>query len=542
MTDVVSAYKSLLKEKEALDTSIATLIKIDKDKDASSDASESSTETITNSLAADVLRLSTEKSRVEASFQIDKKKLRQEVALKDKEIRELAEKLKNISMALESEKENWKAKVISFERRLTDERHLKENLETQLNQLKTAFSQTSNSDKVIKDLNQELTEVRRKLKSYETNQSKFRDDSEVMQALEREIEELKQQHITNLMKEKQRVSEANDKNVKLTELHEERVQILETRLSELSKTVADYHNLKEIDQRQILNLKEKISQLGKDPEEVVASTNVKSYTVQTLVEEIERLKHLLIYENTKLENPIDLSSVCGVSDNSAVAVSVEKFASLKHQLEDTKSANGLLKLKVEEQNDYIKQLQEQVHILNKKFEEEISKTSLEVSNKLKAERNKWQDKIRSLEIEHRSKVSQLEQQIQKQRERSLILLEEKENEIRSLKTSFELFIPKNHSRSGSDADQDAESIGQRKSSAHQLGVVLNHSTYSSSNPSETHMIYFSNELARKELELTSLRKAKREADSLIRQTLHEKIMLQEKLDDRIVQLEQQVDR
>lgn len=44
------------------------------------------------------------------------------------------------------------------------------------------------------------------------------------------------------------------------------------------------------------------------------------------------------------------------------------------------------------------------------------------------------------------------------------------------------------------------------------------------------------------MELSTIRKAKREAENLIRQTLKEKIMLQEELDDRIVQLEQQVDR
>lgn len=534
-----------------MDTSIAALINTDKDKDISSDgASESSNQTdssitVTNSLAADVLRLSAEKSRVEASFQNDKKRMRQEIAAKDKEIRELAEKLKNVAMTLEAEKENSKAKLISFDRRLTDERHLKENLETQLNQLKTQFSQTSNSDKVIKDMNQELIDTKRKLKAYESNQSKIKDESDILQNLERETEELKQQHIANIMVEKQRVSEANEKSIRLTELHEERVRILETRLSELSSTVANYHNMREIDQRQILQLKDKIAELTKNPEQIEKSLNVKSLDVHSLVEEIERLKHLLIYENTKLEHPIDLSSVCGNGDDAAAAVSIENFTTLRHEVESLKNANDSLKLQVANQNDYIQNLLEQLQVLNKKIEQEITNKSLEVNTKLKAERVKWQDTIRSIEIEQRSKVSQLEQQIQKQRERSLVLLEEKENEIRSLKTSFELFIPKHISSSAIENGEghDAEGNVQRRSSAsHQLGVVLNHTSYSASNPSETHMIYFSNELARKELELSGLRKAKREAESLIRQTLQEKIMLQEKLDDRIVQLEQQVDR
>ena len=54
------------------------------------------------------------------------------------------------------------------------------------------------------------------------------------------------------------------------------------------------------------------------------------------------------------------------------------------------------------------------------------------------------------------------------------------------------------------------------------------------------MIFYSNELARKDMELVSIRKAKRETDELIRQTLKEKIMIQEDLDEKIGNLEQKV--
>lgn len=47
---------------------------------------------------------------------------------------------------------------------------------------------------------------------------------------------------------------------------------------------------------------------------------------------------------------------------------------------------------------------------------------------------------------------------------------------------------------------------------------------------------------RKEIELSGLRKAKREAETLIRQTLKEKIEMQESMDEKIANLEQMVDR
>lgn len=551
LTDVVTAYKSLLKEKEALDISLSALTN-DKLNESSPDGSENpNSSKQLNTVLASLATLSAEKSRMEASFQADKKNMRQEMAAKDKEIEGLKEKLKNSSITLNMEKENFKAKLTSYERRLADESHLRDSLDIQLNQLKTQFSQTSNSDKLIKDLNLELAEAKKKLKAYESNHNKFNNDSSLLQALQSEMENLKQQHLTNIMTEKQRANEANEKSRRLTAIHEERVQSLEARLSELSVSVTQYHNSRESDQRSITQLKDKIAQLSTNSEETLHS-QVKEKTfpnVNAIIDEIERLKHLLIYENTKLDHPIDLSSTLlrPPSGNDAT-VSAEKYAVLKQDHEKLKIEIKSLRLKKNEQAEHIATLQEKIQVLNQnidEYEKEIKKSSIEIGNELKQERSKWRNTVNAMEIEHRSKISQLEQQLQKQRERSLGLLEEKENEIRTLKTSYELFVPKRSStQQGEDDGQSSENSEIRKiSTSHHLGMVLNQPTSSSlGNLPETHMIYYSNELARKEMELTSIRKAKREAESLIRQTLKEKIMLQEELDDRIMHLEQQVDR
>lgn len=553
--DVVTAYKSLLKEKEALDLSLAALSSEKSKETSSSDGTEpddmsKQMNTVMNSLAT----LSAEKSRMEASFQTDKKNMRQEMAIKDKELKETHEKLKNVTMALNSEKENYKAKLVKSDRMLNDERHLKENLETQLNQLKTQFSQTSNSDKVIKDLNQELADARKKLKAYESNQNKFKDESTILQALQTEMDSLKQQHITNLMAEKQRSNEASERSRKLQSLHEERVQSLEARLTELSISVAHYHNLRETDQRSITLLKEKLLQINKDDETLlstVSDSNRRFVNVPSIIEEIERLKHLLIYENNKLETPMDLQQILsnpsGSSD--AKSISYEIYAKLKHDHDKLLAENETMKLQLKDQSENVRTLQAKVQVLNhniEDFENEIKNKSIEINSELKAERTKWRESINSMEIEYRSKLSQLEQQLQKQRERSLTLLEEKENEIRSLKTSYELFLPKKSSIHDveNDDEQTSEcgsSIRRKHSTSQHLGMVLNQPPSSNAIP-ETHMIYYSNELARKDMELASIRKAKREAENLIRQTLKEKIMMQEDLDDKIMQLEQHVDR
>jgi GRIP and coiled-coil domain-containing protein 1 len=552
--DVVRAYKSLLKEKEALDVSIAALTLDDKSKEpGTSEGSGDDTKKQLNTIMSSLATLSAEKSRMEASFLANKKALTSDIEAKNKEIASLGEKLKKAMMELkmrDQERENFKAKMTSFERILNDERHLKESLETQLNQLKTAFSQTSNSDKVIKDLTQELSDAKKKIRSFENSDSKFRDDSSVLQALKSEMESLKQQHITNLTMEKQRANEANEKSKKLTALHEERVQSLEARLSELSASVAHYHNLRESDQQNILQLKDKISLLSQNSDELPQPERQRFPSVHAIIDEIEKLKHILIVENTKLEHPIDLSSVLArrFSGGDEVTVPAEKYTNLRQDFNKIKAENEVLKLQTKDQGEHIKTLQEKVQVLNSNIdslETDLKNKSLEVNNELRAERSKNRDAVNAMEGEHRTKVSQLEQQLQKQRERSLTLLEEKENEIRTLKTSYELFMPKKASISQYEDDdgQYSESSSSRRktSTSYHLGTVLNQPNTSGNLP-ETHMIYYSNELARKEMELSSIRKAKREAESLIRQTLKEKIMMQETMDDRIALLEQQVDR
>jgi GRIP and coiled-coil domain-containing protein 1 len=77
IADVVTAYKGLSKEKEALEASLKVLA-VEKNPKSSSEksaADQKQFKTLSESLAV----LSAEKSRMEANFQADKKKLRGEI-------------------------------------------------------------------------------------------------------------------------------------------------------------------------------------------------------------------------------------------------------------------------------------------------------------------------------------------------------------------------------------------------------------------------------------------------------------------------------
>ncbi|CAO1407073.1 unnamed protein product [Diamesa serratosioi] len=559
LKDVVTAYKSLLKEKEAVDASLAAISNNLKDSDGSNDSTSTQGEKDGNMtvLMNSIATLTKEKANMDLSFQNDKKQLRLEIAAKEKLLNDTKSTLKQTLSTLKIEKENYKSKIIVIrhesereksdlmvmlkecQKLLGDERHLKENLEMQLNDLKTQFSQTSNSDRAMSTLTKELDSTKKKLKSYESTLNKDK-ESEVMRALQTEMELLRKQYSADLLREKTRAIDANETKQKLIELHEQRVQMLEGKISDLSQSFASYHSMKEKDQESISRLKDKISQLKSTSElNSKEETKQKQFTsVQSLIDEIDHLKHTLMVENSKLENPKDISGILNHPKSANSDANEMLKLNYDKSLNEIKSLN-LLSI---EQKQNIKTLQDKIKVLNRNIDEyelESTHRSKELKSELKAERNKWLDLISSQEIEFRSKVSQLEQQLQKQRDRSLVLLEEKEVEIKNLKSSYDVLSMKQSKNNEHDDDSSSDFDCVRKPSATHLSAVLN--STNSSIP-DTHLIYYSNELLRREAEITSIRKGKRETENLLRKALIEKVMIQESLDDKIMKLELQVDR
>ena len=62
------------------------------------------------------------------------------------------------------------------------------------------------------------------------------------------------------------------------------------------------------------------------------------------------------------------------------------------------------------------------------------------------------ERLRAAEAEWRSRVAELDQQVHSQRERSLKLLEEKEQEITTLKSAFAMFVPGHKNNSGESSE------------------------------------------------------------------------------------------
>lgn len=583
--DVVAAYKSLLKEKEALDASLASLTS--RKPETASNSSESTTSGTTaagtssgsgnsnddidqlrmqiSTLMHSLATLSAEKSKMEASFQADKKTVRIELKSKDKTIAELQEKLNGAASQTKLEIEKVKSKLIierhdwekesgnqlamvrELQKLLADERHVKDNLQMQLNDLKARFSK-SGDDTRLSELTAELEQTKRKLKENERelNKATKNDNTSdgILKKLQAEMMRLNQQHTAAIQSEQHRAYLAEERNKALAAMHEERVASLENRLSELSATVGLYDRLRQTDQDNIAKFKERIAQLSNSTfaddrvlerkDSVSTMSKYNDWDVNELINEILLLHNVLLIENSKQDTPVDISArlystfdtAAGKSSSNAPEQFSERYEDILKENADLRADIQQAKNQIEKQKASIKTLQTKIEVLNRNLDEqerELRNKSQDYKNELRAERNRWKEVVSNVEAEYRAKQSELEGQLQKQRERSLALLEEKENEIASLKSSFDVFMmPKPMRKRSETADSEKSSSDSRDpketlaslnnvfqeatDDGNQTTMVLSGKVSTSKEPMP--MLHYVHELSRKEVEIVSLRKVK----------------------------------
>lgn len=619
-TDVVTAYKSLLKEKEALEASLATLTTKTSDHHAlgegtsktpsdaptihiseanNTDQLQLQISTLMNSLAT----LSAEKSKMEASFQADKRALRSELQAKDKLITEMQEKLNNAAALTKLEVEKVKSKLIierhdwekesgnqlamvkELQNLLADERHIKDNLQMQLNDLKVHMSKSANEGNQVSELTTKLEQLKQQLKENERELMKSGTRAElpstdVLKKLQSEMMHLKRQHTAAIQSEQIRLNKCEERNKALAAMHEERVASLESRLAELSASVGLYDRLRQTDQETIAKFKEKVAQLSNssvddfanDKTNTIASdtkSNYKDWNVNELINEIILLHNVLLCENSKRKEPLNTSRLYSAF-NTAAGIKMDSSCNCAEKNESLLNENGQIraefeqaKEQIETHKSHIKTLQSKVEVLNRNIDEqemELRNKAQEHKAELRAERNRWKEIVSNTEAEFRTKQSELEIQLQKQRERSLALLEEKENEIASLKASFDIFMmpqpTRKRSEASSNGDNNNSAGNETKHSitnlnsafrgssddVNQTALTLSGKVSNASSKEPMHMLHYVHELSRKEVEIAALRKGKYMAEQTLRQALQDKAATQESLYDKIATLEEHVDR
>ncbi|KAL4705356.1 hypothetical protein ACJJTC_006842 [Scirpophaga incertulas] len=263
LRDVVTAYKGLIKEKEALEISLKALNK-----------TESPTKQDNDSVATLTLSLSTltaEKTRLEEAFQADKKVTRDKyeniiASMKEEtktliqqhfvEINNLKAKIGYEIQEREKERADHAAMMKELHIKLNSERITKEKLEDKVVHSTEAQASQAELEKRVRDLSSSLEASQRRLQRAE---ARTVETPALLVRLQQKLALLEQSHSIAIREEQIKAKRAEESARKICAKQEERVALLEGRLAELSQTIGEYDLRRRRDQQTIRQLKDSVN-------------------------------------------------------------------------------------------------------------------------------------------------------------------------------------------------------------------------------------------------------------------------------------------
>ncbi|XP_071955847.1 GRIP and coiled-coil domain-containing protein 1-like [Antedon mediterranea] len=629
LRDVVKAYKGLLKEKEALEAGVNALTSKEPERinnqerdenDLNNDSTnnkESSEEqrstktkdevqqlqqqiiTLTNSLAT----VTAQKSKMEASFQADKKSLREDNESKTATIVEITEELNKTRVELTEQLDDAKARLrcqqnereqehidhavmlrelqtLLAQERTEKERleHMVEVLEDETARQRNTPNRTNEYEKTVKRLSDELGVVRAKLRETELGASK---PSPMLLHLQREMAEMKAQHRMQVELEQQKSKEAQEQVKRTASMEEQRVAGLEAKLSELSDVVGNYSRVRQQDQLAIQRLKERITQLDLENTALARAANKsekmgddldETASVTEILERITKYKGLMKLAYQREEKPVDVDEICNIDDYSSLDSQNQHHAcqqelkQLKDEFERYKMrAQSVLKSKntrdttsnmeIDGLQTQLSDMKDRIVVLRQQLddqEDEHKNKILKMEAAMKKIKDGHKSEMSQAQYDFKQRSAEMEQQIHKQRDRTLALLSDKDKEIENLKQQLH---PHNippfqsdaspSSRSSSvftdnDDEHDDPHAVQAEATVTQL-----HNRQSAAlmkGVGTASLLHYAEEQSRKEVELTIIKRKKLELETALRQLQEKHAASQETHQNEVEKLKEEVQK
>ncbi|KAM5255524.1 GRIP and coiled-coil domain-containing protein 1 [Ctenodactylus gundi] len=517
--------------------------------------------TLTSSLAT----VTQEKSRMEASYLADKKKMKQDLEDASKKAEEERARLEGEVKDLQEQIVETKARLITqqhdraqeqsdhalmlreLQKLLQEERTQRQDLELRLEETREALAgrayaaeqmegfelQTRQLTREVEDLKGELRAVRD-----EKNQPDPR-----LQELQEEAARLKSHFQAQLQQEIRKTALAEDQLRQQSQVEEQRVAALENQISEVSELLGTYEKAKQKDQLTIQKLKERILQLDLENKTLALAASTRSpldshgdesnLDVNVLKDKMEKLKRLLQVAARKSQVTLDVEKLCDLEIvSSSEAADGEKATALYYQqeLKQLKEeferykmrAQVVLKSKNTKDGNLAKELevaQEQLAELKEKYISlRLSCEELERQHQQEAE--DWKQELAQVQQLHRQELERshldfrdrmlrLEGELHKQRDRALAVLTEKDLELEQLRSvALSAGLPGRRSPVGGGSPGDPADTSSSDSLTQALQLAA---------ANEPTFFLYAEQLARKEVEITSLRKQKHRLEVEVRQ-------------------------
>ncbi|XP_007944929.1 GRIP and coiled-coil domain-containing protein 1 [Orycteropus afer afer] len=514
--------------------------------------------TLTSSLAT----VTQEKSRMEASYLADKKKMKQDLEDTNKKAEEERGRLEGELKGLQEQVAETKTRLITQQRDraqeqsdhalmlrelqklLQEERTQRQDLELRLEETREALAgrayaagQMEGFELQTKQLTREVEELKGELQALRNE--KNRPDPRLYD-LQEEAARLKSHFQVQLQQEIRKTALAEEQLRQQSQVEEQRVAALENQISEVSELLGTYEKAKQKDQLAIQKLKERVLQLDLENKALALAASSRSpldshgeecsLDVNVLKDKMERLKRLLQVAARKSQVALDVeklssleimpSSEAADGEKATALYYQQELKQLKEEFERYKMrAQVVLKSKSTKDGNLAKELEEAQEQLVELKEKYISLrlSCEELERQHQQEAAAWKQELARLQQLHRQELERsqldfrdrtlkLEEELHKQRDRALAVLAEKDAELEQLRAvALASGLPGRRSPVGSGDPADASSSESLTQALHLAAA------------SEPTFFLYAEQLARKEVEITSLRKQKHRLEAEARQ-------------------------
>ncbi|MEQ2298194.1 hypothetical protein AMECASPLE_002678 [Ameca splendens] len=534
-----------------------------------------------STLTASLATVTQEKSRMEASFQADKRQLKQEV-------QELQERLAAVTAeqeaelhALQQQVAEGRARIITqqhereqeqgdhvqqlreLQRLLQQERDLRQDAELRLHDANTALLATSQavdrgaeSEAHLNQVREERDELRRRLQAAEEEQKK--PDPRV-EELQRELQELKNCFQQQIHNETKKVCEAEERACERAQAAELRVAGLEQRVSELSELLGSCEKAKQRDQQTTQRLRDRILQLDTENKTLAIAASSRSSTdlsvdksqldVAVLKDKLQMVKKLLLLAAQKnpdqnIQDLSDTEEEPGV-DKTTALVYQQELQQLRDEFERYKlraqvvlknktTKDGCQAKELEEVRDQLSELREKYITLRIQSDEAeaLHRQQLEgQQQQTVALQHSHKQELEQVEAQHRDQLQRLEAELHKHRERTMALLDEKDQELERLRSAMlscsrdTSDMADSQQEAGSDCEGDVVSQALRQAT-----------------PTESTLLLYTEQVARKEVEVGGLRRQKNRLEEDLHQLQARLIAIAERHEEEKVELRGRLDK
>ncbi|NXV83073.1 GCC1 protein, partial [Atlantisia rogersi] len=515
-----------------------------------------------------------EKSRMEASYQADKKKMKQDLDEALRKAEGETEKLEAELKSLQEQLAETKARLITqqhdraqeqgdhavmlreLQKLLQGERTLRQDAELQLEETRELLAgrlcvaeRAEGYELHIKQLSQEVEKLKRELQAVQEEHSK---PDPRLQDLQEEMASLKNHFQVQLLQEMRKTAQAEEQLHQHAQMEEQRVADLENQVSQASELLGTYEKAKQKDQLVIQKLKDRVMQLDLENKTLAVAASSRApadaqleeanLDVNVLRDRMEKLKKLLQVAAEKNHPALEVEKLCelelqkgmgaGDGEKASALYYQQELKQLKEEFERYKvRAQVVLKNKSAKDGNLAKELeeaQEQLADLKEKYlvlqlsSEEVEKQHQRDLEAKKQELSQLQQahrqELERCQQDYRERALKLEEEMHKQRERALAVLAEKDQELeqlRSLTLPHGLQGPKSCLASGTD-------LLSNDPPGNEASEVLPQALSST----EPTFFLYAEQLARKEVEIGELRKQKHQLETQVHQ-LQEKLLVEE---------------